>query len=100
MRGKPESPRVGHQRPQVRFPVDGYRLREHSSFVWREEGGPTVNKAASSGFGSAIIRSAFSKGDETVEIELEPQGVTCRMLVPLTVGSNSRGPETRANIWW
>ncbi len=51
--------------------------------VWREEGGPLVQPPAASGFGSTVIRTAFKKWGGRSRISFKPEGVICRMRIPL-----------------
>lgn len=50
------------------------------SFVWREQGGPEVNKPTRQGFGSRIIKD-FMANDfgGTVQLSYEPAGVVCEL---------------------
>ena len=53
--------------------------------IWREKGGPRVEAPTARGFGSAIIHNAFRKSGGESLISFEPEGVVCRMLIPLAV---------------
>ena len=48
-----------------------------------EEGGPLVQPPAASGFGSTVIRTAFKKWGGRSRISFRPEGVICRMRIPL-----------------
>lgn len=73
-------------RVEVRWRVaDGGRPIVH--VTWRERGGPTVRPPSRTGFGSALIRSAFRRGEGAgVDLRHEPGGVTCEIRVPLRAG--------------
>jgi two-component sensor histidine kinase len=47
--------------------------------TWVEHGGPPVETPETTGFGSALIRSAFKKNGGGTEIEFQPSGLICRM---------------------
>jgi two-component sensor histidine kinase len=47
--------------------------------TWIEDGGPPVVRPETTGFGSALIRSAFKKSGGNTEVEFRPTGLVCRM---------------------
>ena len=55
----------------------------HVHVVWRECDGPPVTQPKRTGFGSALIRSAFREEDAGVELRHEPSGVVCEIRIPL-----------------
>jgi PAS domain S-box-containing protein len=66
-----------------------WRVREAGDkrsleFDWREHNGPTVNAPTRRGFGTRLMERCI-EGDLSGEFDLafEPQGVTCRMSVPI-----------------
>lgn len=48
---------------------------------WREDGGPLVVAPARKGFGSRLIERALAVEFEKVELNFDPQGVVCTLLV-------------------
>ena len=51
------------------------------AFCWEENGGPPVRRPSRSGFGTALIQSAF--GSEPVEFDYRNEGFVCRFCVPI-----------------
>jgi two-component sensor histidine kinase len=49
--------------------------------TWTESGGPPVEAPAAPGFGSRMIKSAFSTGD--VKLDYRKEGLVCEIRVPL-----------------
>jgi two-component sensor histidine kinase len=53
--------------------------------LWRERGGPNVTRPLRRGFGSTVIERHVAKSlDSDVELAFNPEGVVCRIVVPLT----------------
>jgi two-component sensor histidine kinase len=52
---------------------------------WRERGGPEVMPPTRTSYGSSLIRGLipYEVPDSSVELDLAPGGVTCRIVVPL-----------------
>ncbi|MEH3146552.1 MAG: PAS domain S-box protein [Methylobacterium frigidaeris] len=76
--------------PQGRITVD-WSLRhddagvEHLAIAWRESGGPRVTPPQGRGFGSRLIeRQLPMEFGGSAEIAYLPDGVVCRMHIPLT----------------
>jgi two-component system CheB/CheR fusion protein len=63
-------------------------------FVWREQNGPPVKVPEGSGFGSILIERGLPEA--TVKHEFLPEGVVCRIEVPLREASEN-GPQTKAH---
>lgn len=62
-------------------PADGYGIE----VVWRESGGPEVHTPEHRGFGTlAIERHLANTVDGDVELDFDPDGVRCRITVPVT----------------
>ncbi len=57
--------------------------------AWREHGGPAVEPPARRGFGSQLLEKGIPSGG-TVKLNFRPEGLECRMCLPL---SNSAGQE-------
>ena len=53
------------------------------ALTWTERGGPPVSPPASGGAGSVLLRSAFRKRGGGLELRFPPEGVECRMRIPL-----------------
>jgi len=52
--------------------------------VWMETGGPVVEKPVSRGFGTrSVIASIESQLGGKAEFDWRPEGLVCRLLVPL-----------------
>lgn len=89
---------VAGGRVVVRWGVDGSGSRdqgEQLTISWSETGGAPVSPPTRKGFGTEFIREAVSyelKG--TAEITYEPQGVVCRITIPLP--SRRRGEPASA----
>ncbi|MDE2404547.1 MAG: PAS domain-containing protein [Sphingomonadales bacterium] len=50
---------------------------------WRERGGPAVSPPTRHGFGQTLITRSLKGGDGTgAEIAFDPEGVTCRIVIP------------------
>ncbi|MDG2523481.1 HWE histidine kinase domain-containing protein [Caulobacter segnis] len=66
---------------EVRWSVEGGRLK----ILWRERGGPVVQKPAGTGFGSRLIESSILRefGGETFA-EYSPKGLERVMILPLS----------------
>jgi PAS domain S-box-containing protein len=53
--------------------------------IWQERGGPSVTKPTRRGFGTTVIERHISRSlDSEVQLTFEPEGVRCRILIPLT----------------
>jgi two-component sensor histidine kinase len=50
---------------------------------WTEQDGPPVQKPLNSGFGSSLLRLAFSKNGGATELHFDEDGVICHMKIPL-----------------
>lgn len=60
---------------------------------WREEGGPQVTPPSQSGFGRLLLERALAadlKG--SVEMDFRPEGLVCRITLPLEAGEAARQP--------
>jgi PAS domain S-box-containing protein len=67
-------------RVTLAWSVDGPILR----LAWTESGGPPVKAPARRGFGSVLIERALAHDcDATVRLEYPPEGLTCRIEIPL-----------------
>ncbi|MGZ2413094.1 PAS domain S-box-containing protein [Sphingomonas sp. F9_3S_D5_B_2] len=54
------------------------------TFVWREEGGPTVSPPPRSGFGTKLIkRTLAAELRGKAELDFEPSGLVCRVEAPI-----------------
>jgi two-component sensor histidine kinase len=61
--------------------------------VWSERGGPRVTAPQQRGFGTAVIEHNLIRSlDTAVELSFAPEGVHCRMVLPITHMSAGRGP--------
>jgi two-component sensor histidine kinase len=67
------------------------------SVEWQESDGPAVTTPAVRGFGLRLLAVALEQFDGTVQPLFEPEGLICRMSVPLPAdpgSSNGEQPET------
>ncbi len=55
------------------------------SILWRERGGPSVQQPTRRGFGSQLLERSLSPG--TVRLDFNPDGLECRVGLPLGTGS-------------
>ena len=63
---------------------NGYAA-ENLILVWREVGGPSVTANVPSGYGTTLIRNLVPHElGGTVNLEFVPDGVRCRMEIPLS----------------
>jgi PAS domain S-box-containing protein len=54
------------------------------TIVWRETGGPPVPASAQSGYGTSLIRDLIPHElGGTVDLEMEPEGARCTIVIPL-----------------
>lgn len=52
--------------------------------VWQEDGGPPVVVPARMGFGQTVITRGLGRtGDQATSVEFRPEGLVCRMFVPV-----------------
>ena len=59
--------------------------RENLVLVWREAGGPPVPANVPSGYGTTLIRNLVPHElGGTVDVEFPPDGVNCRIEIPLS----------------
>jgi PAS domain S-box-containing protein len=59
--------------------------------LWSEDGGPAVKEPERRGFGSLVIERNLSRSlDADVELTFRPEGVHCRMVIPLQQLSAAR----------
>jgi PAS domain S-box-containing protein len=64
---------------------------EGIEITWVESGGPKVKEPERRGFGSLVIERNLSRSlDAEVELTFQPEGVQCRMVIPLSQLSASR----------
>jgi two-component sensor histidine kinase len=53
--------------------------------VWNETGGPAVVPPERRGFGSLVVEHSLARSiDGEVELTFPPQGVHCRIVIPVT----------------
>lgn len=57
--------------------------RRSLTLLWRETGGPPVRPPARRGFGSRLLRSAFSDQRGEARVAFEPEGVRCLITMGL-----------------
>jgi PAS domain S-box-containing protein len=57
--------------------------RRALTLLWREAGGPPVRPPTRRGFGSRLLRSAFSDQRGEARVEYEPEGVRCLITLGL-----------------
>lgn len=73
-------------RVQVRWRADDPRVPSAIEITWRESGGPAVVPPARRGFGTRFIETGLAREfDGTVELVFNPEGVRCRMTIPLSL---------------
>jgi two-component sensor histidine kinase len=75
---------------EVRWRVDGTAGGPRLVLGWTETGGPEVYPPERRGFGCQLIeRSVAHELDGMVQLEFLPQGVRCRVEIPLQPGPGS-----------
>lgn len=58
---------------------------------WQERGGPLVSKPTRRGFGSTVIQASVERQlNGTVSLYWEPEGLTCKLVVPTAVALASK----------
>lgn len=81
-------------RVSIRWMIDNDARGHVLDFRWNESGGPPVEPPASRGFGSRLIKQAFSHhGDNSAEIDFLPQGVEFRTRIVLSSAAGAESPE-------
>jgi two-component sensor histidine kinase len=63
---------------------------------WQENGGPPVSPPAVRGFGLRLLAIALDQFNGKVEPAFEPDGLVCRMTVPLSATTGLAGDEPEA----
>jgi two-component sensor histidine kinase len=62
-----------------------------AEIIWTESGGPPVRKPERQGFGSLVIERNLARSlDADVDLAFPPEGVRCRIVIPLTQFALSR----------
>lgn len=69
-------------RPKGEVSVHWVTEGENVHLYWRERGGPEIVAPTELGFGLQLVRGLF-QGPEGVNLDFEPDGLECRMQVPL-----------------
>jgi PAS domain S-box-containing protein len=73
--------------------VDGGGDRE-LYLVWREEGGPSVERPATRGFGTTLLERALAhQHGGRVELDWRAEGLSCAIRMPLATAPISPAPE-------
>lgn len=67
----------------LRWETETRDAREWVNFSWTEAGGPPVVPPARRGFGSRMVERALRSERGEAEISFEPDGVQCRISLPL-----------------
>jgi two-component sensor histidine kinase/CheY-like chemotaxis protein len=71
---------------RVGWTVDGYDGDRRLRLEWKEAGGPEVTPPKRRGFGSTLIeRSLTYEFDGAAELDFQPEGLVCRLSLPLPV---------------
>lgn len=79
-----------------RLSVDWEEQSDRLRIVWSETGGPRVEKPASRGFGTrSVIASIESQLGGDAEFDWRPEGLICRLSVPLLPRKLTPGPSPR-----
>jgi PAS domain S-box-containing protein len=77
---------VGCGKVDVHWRADGLRGPSEIEIVWRESGGPAVKVPTRKGFGTRFLERGLAREfDGNVVLEFTPNGVCCRMRMPLSV---------------
>lgn len=89
--------------PGGRVAVNWCRLDEGNGswlrIEWCEDNGPPVIKPTKVGFGCTLIRSALSsEAGAEVALDFDPEGVRCRIVLPLESISPGAGTETTETL--
>jgi PAS domain S-box-containing protein len=67
-------------------------------FEWLESGGPPVGEPGPAGFGTRLIAQAFGAMDAKVEMDFAPEGLRCRITVPLAEAPAENGAKRAVNL--
>ena len=69
--------------PEGRLSVAWARDERALTLDWREQNGPRVKPRRKRGFGSVVIENNLSRAlDAQVNLEFEPEGLRCRIVIP------------------
>ena len=69
---------------------------EELRIVWQESGGPTVEPPAVAGFGTTMLSQAIEyQHAGRAELDWRPQGLVCRLALPLTKAATSPAVRSR-----
>ena len=73
-------------RVEVTWSADDPREPSLVEINWRESGGPLVAVPSSRGFGAQFVERGLAREfDGVATLEFSPEGVCCRMRIPLSV---------------
>jgi PAS domain S-box-containing protein len=73
-------------RVEVQWRADQPAAPSKIEIIWRESGGPPVVAPSRRGFGSRFVERGLAREfDGAVQLEFAPEGVCCRMRIPLSV---------------
>ena len=79
-----------------RLSVDWEEQTDRLRIIWSETGGPRVETPASRGFGTrSVIASIESQLGGEAEFDWRPEGLVCRLSVPLLPRKLTPGPASR-----
>ncbi|WP_230531962.1 sensor histidine kinase [Microvirga roseola] len=75
---------------EVRWTVEDGPESHHLALEWKERGGPRVSPPKRRGFGTTLIeRSLNQTVGGTVELDYRPEGLLCRIMLPLGGATHS-----------
>lgn len=81
----------------IRWSVTGIDGERKVNLEWREKGGPAVLPPQRRGFGSTLIeRSLTYEFDGAAQLDYRPEGLVCRLIVPLSLKGSSLPSVNRA----
>lgn len=76
-------------RVDLRWSVDTAQEKEMLTIEWRESSGPPVRPPLRGGFGLRVLeRSVREELDGTIHLDFRPEGLICRITVPLSLAGS------------
>jgi two-component sensor histidine kinase len=77
---------VPHGRLSLSWEIGSEDGEAHLQLDWTEQGGPPVRAPENVGFGTALIRTSLRGIGGKTALQFDPEGVRCRLEVPLGSG--------------
>lgn len=87
-------------RLRISWTVAGSNGQERLDLDWIERDGPPVNAPAKSGFGKTLIDQALKGVGGQTALQFEPNGISCRILLPLPPSGGVNGNSVEEHGAW